>query len=193
MTGHGALLRALFAVPARNNAADEELLLDIGSGSGRVVAFAAIAGLRACGIELVAERHARAIAACARMAPQVAERLELRCEDALAATTPLDHATRVFCNNAIWPDALNARCAAHVAQCARRLVVYGTMKELQPDAADAAGLKLTRRSGVPVSWDQTGWPLYLYELRGAHLVVGEPVDDDAFHAAHESSTGFTMC
>ena len=192
VTGHRELLEALLAVPALSER--EELVVDIGSGTGRFVVYAALAGCHACGQEFVPERHAAAVAARARCSPEEQARLELRCEDALATTSALEVATRVFCNNAVWPDTLNATVAAHVVSCAPRLVVFATMKELSLEAARATGLVLTRRTAVEVSWDRTGWPLYLYEPRDGpdSDACPEPLDDEAFHAAHESSSGFSM-
>ena len=170
-----------------------QLVLDIGSGTGRFVAFAALAGFCACGQEFVPERHAEAVAARARCTPAERERIDLRCEDALATTSPLDRATRVFCNNAVWPDHLNAQVAAHVAASAPHLACFAVMKELSSEAARANDLVLTRRTAVEVSWDKTGWPLFVYEPRAARPnPLVEPMDDEAFQAALESSTGFSM-
>jgi hypothetical protein len=100
----------------------------------------------------------------------------------------------VFCNNAVWPHELNARIATHVSKGARRLAVFAVMKELTEDAAHAAGLVFVRRTALPVSWDRTGWPLYIYRPRAScPHGVDEVAVDDAFHAAQESSTGFSMC
>ena len=192
VTGIAALLTLLLSVPSALGVALH--LCDIGSGTGRLVAFAALAGLRSTGVELVPQRHAVAVRAHEQLRQHdagAASRCAFRCEDALASTAePLTGVTHVLCNNAVWPDALNAQVARHVMAQARELVALAMLKQLDTAALEDAGLVLTRRSAVGVSWDPMGWPLYIY--RPAHAVgnIGAPVQtDDAFFVAEESRMG----
>ena len=102
----------------------EERFIDIGSGAGIVVLYSSLTGLRSVGLELVPARHAAAEAALRRLQPGFDSPLplELLCADALATTAPYAQATRLFCNNAIWPDDLNAAMATHAG--ALRFLVH---------------------------------------------------------------------
>mmetsp|Transcript_19024 Transcript_19024/g.56773 ORF Transcript_19024/g.56773 Transcript_19024/m.56773 type:complete len:296 (+) Transcript_19024:26-913(+) len=187
VTGNAALLTMLLAVPVRGGTRAE--VCDVGSGTGRLVAFAALAGLRATGIELVPQRHAiaeEAHAALLQRVPAAAARARFRCEDALAVTEPLEGATHVLCNNAVWADRLNADIARHVATAARELVALAMLKALSAEALETSGLVLTRRSAVAVSWDPVGWPVYIYCPRVAVGDAAEVQTDQSFHVAEAS-------
>ena len=93
----------------------------------------------------------------------------------------------------MWPDHLNDRIAAHVSQGAHCLAVFAVMRELRDETVAATGLVLTRKTAIEVSWDMVGWPLYLYRPLAQCPGVREAAVDDAFYAAKESSSGFSMC
>lgn len=178
---------------------EEATFLDVGSGVGQIVLWAAAVGCMraAIGIELVPSRHAVAEAARSHMIRAghevVGRASELRCVDALddAALPCFERATHVFFANAVFEPALNARLVAHCHEHAPLLHVLATLKEPPADALADAGLVLVRATAVAVSWDAVGWPLYVYRRQA--VSGAPPVVDAGFEAALESQTWFSMC
>ena len=176
--------------------------LDVGSGVGQIVLYAAaIIGVQySFGIELVPSRHAVAEAARQAMIDagysSLAQTTNLRCGDALDASElpSFAKATHIFCANAVFALKQTAQLVAHVGVHAPRLQVLALLNEPPPDAVHAAGLVLVRASSVSVSWLHTfGWPVYLYR-RAADVPVADAtvaVDED-YEAASENAEWFSM-
>ena len=183
-------------------AADDCTLLDIGSGVGQIVLYAAAVTRvhRAIGIELVPSRHYVAEAARRTLLDEghfssLAHTTQLRCADAFddAELPSFAEATHIFCANAVFWDELVARLVRRIGEHAPKLKVLATLKEPPADALEAAGLVLVRASNVDVSWlHQFGWPLYLYRRAAEAPAVDAVLVDEGFEAASENSHWFSM-
>eukprot|EP00746_Dinoflagellata_sp_MGD_P134697 gnl/MRDRNA2_/MRDRNA2_68572_c0_seq1.p1 gnl/MRDRNA2_/MRDRNA2_68572_c0~~gnl/MRDRNA2_/MRDRNA2_68572_c0_seq1.p1 ORF type:complete len:304 (+),score=56.86 gnl/MRDRNA2_/MRDRNA2_68572_c0_seq1:96-914(+) len=165
--GCEALLEIFLATP-KQNAEVSNVFLDVGSGSGRQVLFAAASGFESIGIELVPERHAIAERAHARMKPMaVRNRAKLICGDCLAMTAPFEKSTYILCNNAAFPDALSEALVLHISAHSANLSSFATLKKLPAAAVEKAGLVLVRACAIAVTWDASGWPLFVYHPKAA--------------------------
>ncbi len=209
VTGCAALLGALLGGGGGGEAAGDgadagdgdagddgpPLFVDVGSGSGRICLFAAAAGLHSVGLEIVAARHAAAVAAKARLlsaapaAPdgsesnfaEAAARLDLVLGDAFdppVSSAAMRRARWVCCNNAVWGAGLNRRLAKLVSPTScPRLAALATTRKLPPRSCVRHGLRLARASAVAVSWDaDVEWPLFVY-VRDRKSAVGEAEEE----------------
>ena len=193
-----------------------DCFIDIGSGTGKLVLFAAALGLQSVGIELVHSRHVVGLRVqqalleedhgdekTAPLAAAIQGRIggaSLRCADALAPSEAdsLANGTLFLCNNAVWPSRLTAEVVTRglTPERAPRLSVLATLKEVPEEALEAASLVLARASCVSVTWDPIGWPLFVYCRRC--LVQSHdssqrlPVIDESFHIGIESRDGIAM-
>ena len=191
----------------------QSTFLDMGSGTGRIVLYAAyVHRIQSIGIELVPERHRvaeRAREACEGWAAnaelhcgdmhtmaQLDALAELRCGDMLsmAQLDALARATHVFCNNAVWPSELTACVVRHLMTHAPLLTVLALLKEpATPEVFNGSEFVLARKSAVDVSWDRIGWPLFLYRRPSSDSSSSAwPDVDPAFAAALESRDGICM-
>ena len=160
--------------------------VDIGSGSGRVCVFAAAAGIRSVGIEILEGRHASAADAKSRLASSgfadAAARLTLVCGDAFDPAVSQPHLSSAYwicCNNAVWGSALNRRLARLASpKLCPGLRALCTTRKLPPRSVARHKLRLARASAVAVSWDEgADWPLFVY-VRGSDMDLGHDEDED---------------
>lgn len=133
----------------------EMSLLDIGSGSGRLLLYAGLLGARrAHGIEILEHRAARARAAAARLA---LDQVTVGVGDALQLTWP--RAEVVVLMNPFYPDAYNHACSRLLdyVHAVRPLILCGgtILEEFARDP------RLRVRSVAPLDWTRLG----LLELR----------------------------
>ena len=201
-------LLALLLNCSRCEEQEEDCFVDIGSGTGKLVLYAAMSGLLSYGIELVQRRHnvgkevLQALSHDRRFG-----RASLRCADALSPSEAhiILGGSLFFCNNAVWSEQLTAEIVRGLApDHAPRLAALITLKEVPVDALEAAGLVLARASCVSVTWDPLGWPLFLYRPLAAEPDPQEqqeqqeqqqrawPVIDEAFVIGLESRDGIAM-
>ena len=156
------MVQLLHGIPEAHPLDEAALLVDVGSGVGKLLmATVLLTPARARGIELVAERAARAEAARADalgaglLTEEEARRVALRHADATARGA-LDGATHVYMANLCFPEALNrAMLAALAAVPSLRCVA--TLRDLPlRDAwpADARACRLERVAErlVGMSW-----------------------------------------
>ena len=142
-------------------------LYDLGSGEGRAILFAAMVFpvKRAVCIEIVRDRHLRAVKAYDRLQKITWHRFAathvlLRHGDALAPDSFSD-ATHVYAANLLFTPAMNVRLATAIASApALRCVIV--LKEL-PLAALPQGWKLGGRATATMSWSDDA-PIFFYYL-----------------------------
>lgn len=143
--------------------------LDVGSGTGRVVLYAATAlEVEAVGIELVPARHDVAIRALDALSHGTSKPVSasLRCGDVLSESElgTVSRATHIFCNNAVWSDALTSEILSHLAQHAPNLASLAVLRRPSSMAVfKGSGLRLASKTCVDVTWDAIGWPLFTYK------------------------------
>ena len=185
------MLDALLQPQLPPTASERELFVDVGSGAGIVVVFAALIGVSSIGVELVPPRHAAAQVAVDRLARRSKSLpVKLICADALTITTEYSHATRFFCNNAIWPDELTSKVATHIAEHAPRLAAFATVMPIPAEVVGTTGLALLRATAVDVTWDRIGAPLHIYVPAGREEDLSD-MDrfDECYEAAREGCLG----
>ncbi|MBI5851735.1 MAG: hypothetical protein HZB39_12020 [Planctomycetes bacterium] len=117
-----------------------DVFVDLGSGSGRlpIQAVCETAVGRAVGVELSTGRHAAASRARDLLASamdddgraELAQRLELRCEDLRA--TALDDVTLIWMSSTAFPEPLFAAACRHIDARAGRLRLLATTTALPP-------------------------------------------------------------
>jgi SAM-dependent methyltransferase len=156
------LASLLSAGTARHNS-----FIDLGSGLGRSVIYACLAGgfTRCDGVELSKERSDRAKLALAQVreaAPWAAERIQLFNGDMLAFGQYFDHDV-ILANNLLLPDVVQEGIARQFSHIARPGTVLFTTKEVPMPSGVATMMK----TAAGVSWQQGGkdfW--YKYVKRG---------------------------
>lgn len=150
-----------------------DFLVDLGSGTGRLVLAAALScpGLRRCwGIELLGGLHEAAERTRAQL--QLAERVELTRGDFLAEDW--SEATVVFAMSLCFPEDLLAgleRRALALREGARLVVMHGCFGELllpeEAEAFEPVALRAAQpRHAVPTEMSFGETPLYVYRRVG---------------------------
>mmetsp|Transcript_29390 Transcript_29390/g.48729 ORF Transcript_29390/g.48729 Transcript_29390/m.48729 type:complete len:477 (+) Transcript_29390:70-1500(+) len=155
-------------------------LLYIGGGGVRLMLLAAAFGLRVIGIDSVRERYEVAVLALERLELAAARKcVELRFEDVLTSAEPLKNAAFVVTDGLMTAAALT-QLIVHLSVHAPQLQAVATLTRLPDKAMVAAGLSLTRKSAVGVTWDPMGKPLYIYQSQRLASVNGECIEDASY-------------